>query len=546
MYLLLCFLPFVQIQDSVQIEGKIENLTVQHYRQASEVRVSHVNILRGDDEIVETAQIQADGSFKLSLPLSYPKEECILIYGNWVYTPFIVSKGMVTMTIQADLFGKIDNPVQFDELYAEANNRYLEVEVAINEASKKNKELVDIFRKLSTKTKTMAYEYVQNFRDTKRAIYQSSQAGKPKNRLLDEWINSRFENEMKAFYYEHLSHLAEPIPVLLSDSVAMDTSTLLTFAKANCYFQMARHTLITTHTLINSLTVSKLSKILLQYVPELTDKEQEKLTEFIKTNTAKNRDLDLLNTLYKRNETDLSYITTYELYRRQLGEIVSSRNMDFFQAQFLSNYAKTLTVKDLTKLYRHIKPQLQNTIYEKSLDAIFNSEMIDSTTTKALQNVVFKAFQSRPFGDNLVKIKAGSYLYRNESQTAKQIFDDIKQEYKGQKFLLIYWTTTDLGKLKELNTLRSYLSEKEIVFITICNHNVDQQLWKEIVARHKWKGIHILSATAEQSNFWTNQFSTDDAPLLAIFDAKGKPSNLDAPKPDNYQEWETIVAKWRK
>jgi hypothetical protein len=102
----------------------------------------------------------------------------------------------------------------------------------------------------------------------------------------------------------------------------------------------------------------------------------------------------------------------------------------------------------------------------------------------------------------------------------------------------------DLEKLKDLTTLRTYLPEKDIVFITVCDDQTDEELWKEIVVKNKWRGVHIQSANAEQTDYWAGQFFGAGSPLFAIFDEKGKPLKPDAPNPSDYVEWQKIVEKW--
>ncbi len=546
MLFLFYLLPFVPIQDSVKIEGKIENLTIQHYRQADVLRLYRVNVLRSNEAIVERIKIEPDGSFKCAIPIIYPKETFKLSYGPWVNTTLIAEKGTLGLTIEARDFGLKNNPIQFQGLNAEANNRHLEVETTIDQVAKQNKELNDVFKKLSVKTATSAWGYLQSLRDKKKAIFQNLQANKPTNKLLNEWVNADFENETKAIYYEHLYYLAESIPVLLADSVALDTSALLTFEKANSYFWYARQSLKTAKSTINSLSVSKLSEMLLQYIPDLTELEKTKLTQFAKTNTARNKDLEMLNNLYTRNESDLNNISNYELYKRQIGETVNDKNLDFLQTQFLIQWAKMLTIKNLSKLYQHIRPQVKNSLFRASFDEVYQSESRDSLAIKLVQNQSFNYYSKGRFDNNLIEAAAGCYLYKNGFQTAQQIFEAVKQTYKGQKILLVYWQPNDLEKLKDLTTLRTYLSDKDIVFVTICDDMIDEPLWKEIIVKNKWRGVHIQSTSAEQTNYWTDQFLEQNTPVFAIFDDKGKRQKADAPNPSNYEEWQEIVEKWRK
>jgi len=110
-------------QDTLVVTGKIENLTIQLYRQAETIKISRMNLLRGHDEIAQNVKLQPDGSFKAKVPLVYPIEECVLSYGRWVTAPFLAQKGSLSITIFGDSLNTSKIPFRFSGLFYKIKKR---------------------------------------------------------------------------------------------------------------------------------------------------------------------------------------------------------------------------------------------------------------------------------------------------------------------------------------------------------------------------------------------------------------------------------------
>src|SRR5690606_17260214 len=113
-------------QDSVVITGHIENLTGQRYREAPVVTFSRNNILQPQSELSRNAAIQADGSFRIAMPLIFQQEEMYQDDGGTVFATFLASKGTVAISFDADSIFKTRRLFRFEGVNARANNLYPE------------------------------------------------------------------------------------------------------------------------------------------------------------------------------------------------------------------------------------------------------------------------------------------------------------------------------------------------------------------------------------------------------------------------------------
>ena len=545
--LLTCCLFSATAQDSLVVNGKIENLTIKLYRQYDVIKISRVNLLRGREEISTTATLQADGSFKTSIPLIFPLEECILSYGNVISAPFLAQKGELFITILADSLGKADVPFRFEGLNANTNNRHALFEAALAKYMKTRKDYDNYFKKLARKTATSGWEFAQGFRDFRLVYYNYFQYNQPTDKLLDNWVNLSLTEATKGNYFEHLYYLNEKPLATLTDSLKIDTSAFMTFSKADLAWQYYRHTFTTLKTNINSLKVEQIAEIVLKYAKSLTENERTRLETIFKTKEAQNKDLRFLNDVFTRNTTELQLISYYELLIRQLGFVLSKKDLELMTALIWAQTIKDLTLANSNKIYWHIRPKIESTLYLKSLDELHRLENVDSLTIEKLKDRSFVSQNDGRFRIHLIEALPKTFLYKNEYQTGKQILDNLKKEYRGQKLYLIYWKISDdncADNLKESVLLRNFLSESDIQFVYICNSKTEEQLWKETVIKNKLKGIHILGANETQDDYFEDEFvKLAPPPYAAIITEKGK--TVQAPLPIDHEGWDKLLKTWK-
>jgi len=414
---------------------------------------------------------------------------------------------------------------------------------------KSKKEYDNIFKKLAKKSALAGWEYLQEFRDSKKNYYSYFKKDYPTDMLLDKWVAISLNEGAKANYFEHLYYLNESPSANLSDSIRIDTSALMTFSKADLSWQFYRHAFSTIKSNINSLRVEQMADLLLKYVSSLSESERQRLEAILKTKEATNKDLKFLSDIFSRNNSDLSLISAYEVLVRQLGSVFNIDEIELFKGMIWAQTAKNLTLKNANKLYRHVEPQVQNKLYIKALRELYALENKDSLAIDALKGISFTNYDNGRFGNYLVRAMPQTYLYKNEYQIGSQILDGLKTEFRGQKMYLIYWKTLDencIENLKESVALRNFLPESDILFVYICDSESDEQLWKETIVKNKLQGVHILSASSRQDNYFEEQFvRLQSLPYCAIIDEKGKWKTLEAPLPTDYEGWDKLLKNWK-
>ncbi len=549
-FICLFFFQCAYSQDTLTIMGKIDNLSPRLYRQADVVRVSRINWLRGREEIVLLAPLQADGSFKLTLPLVFPTEECILNYSNEVTAPFLAQKGTVGITIFADLFGKTDVPFQFEGRNAATNNSHAAFEASLLKFMQRQKKYEDLYKKLSLKATDTAWEYLQELRELKQRYYEAYSNHLPTDPLLNEWVLLSLKEAAKAVYYEHLYYLGENAPVAFMDSLKMDTTALLTFSKANALGWFTRYALTNTKTKINSLQVEKLAKLLLQYSETLTETEREKLKTFSKNNEATEKDLQVLNAIFLRNRYELELYSSYELLIRQLGSVFDAEAINLLKGTVWAESCVGLSLKNMNKLYWHTRLQSSNSLIVKSLYELHQIENKDAVLVANLDKKHFEENVDNQIGRHWLEVAPKTYLFKSKNLSGDKLMDGIKAEFRGKKIYFIFSESVDektVNNLKESLVLRSIIPEEEMAFVYIFSTATDEQVWKETTIRQHLKGLHVqCSGTVQNLNVLGQFESIGSNPFCMLIDEKGKPLLNPAPQPTDRQGWTKLFKEWSK
>lgn len=548
--------------DTLIVRGKVENLTLKLYRQAPEISVARVNILQSSREIVRAVQLQPDGSFELKMPLIYPQEECYLTYAN-VVMPFLGAKGIVEVTIFAESLNKVDAPLRFGGLFEATNNRHARFYTAFNKWLKTNPA-----KPYKTTNALKYWEQACEERDRRIKYFHTSVF--EIDTLLDHWVISSLENATKAQFYNFLKQRNEPIPTALwgiwglnsplspkaasslvqrvggtgqlANTVSLDTSLLLTFAKADCYQQFSSHALSIIPPLDEgTLPINRLAALLLQYIPDLTQFDTLKLEAFVRGGSASLKDVKYLNSLFVRKQDTLNLITVYELYAKKIGMAYLDKELDYLQSVFYVLNLNNVSYKQMTQWYNHIRPTLKNPYYIRSLDEIHQIECVDSGLIQTTQ----LNLNTNATIDNPIETKSGIFLAQNSSFTsAITIWEQIKKKYLGRNIYLIFWTNDEVGRaaLEEAQALRERLPENKIAFVYLCEHQTTDELWIQSVVKSKSRGLHLKLSETQDDNFIT-EWQIDSVPHCVLIDTNGKYIKRKAPHPADLEGWNKI---WNK
>ena len=535
-------LTFAQ-NDSLIIAGKIENLTIRQYRQASNVTVARVNLLRADQEMVVSANLQPDGSFRLVLPLIFPQEECYFSYGNQVILPFLAAKGMLSITLNADSLAFNEATTPFAGTNALTNNQHVQFYVALNKWLEKKSDFKDPFAKAQGRSATKAWDYFRNLRDQKRAFYRSFRATRPAA-LLDKWVETSLNEEAKALFYIHLKRQNQAIPATLADTLSLNTTPFLTFTKADCFKQFTRYTVQNTAEQSQpTLSIAKMADVMLRHIPKLSSADSLKLQELQQTKSGRMKDIQWLNKLFESNGEILQPFVNYELYLKKYAAVHDTETLDFLKTQYYVGNIATMTIRQLQQVYEYVQPQLENPFYARSLAEIHQIETRDSAAIRALDKVSFVAHRQGKMEQFVVDIEGGISLYQNDLVTDESPFEQVKKMYKGRKIYVLLWDNNDEFSRQELHNarqLRGLLPESELQLVLVCRNGVDEQVWKEAVVKSKVRGLHILCSSYLQENEWFSAMTTEDLPFACLISETGKIIKNPAPLPGNRKGWDKI------
>ena len=545
----LCTLGFAQ-NDSLIITGKIENLSIRQYRQASNVTVARVNLLRADQEMVASANLQPDGSFRLVLPLMFPQEECYFGYGDQVFVPFLASTGTLSVAINADSLASKNTKPIFSGVNAAANNRRVAFDAALAKWLENKYNFKNPLAKTEGRSALKAWEYLRNMRDQKQGFYRLLWPTKP-DTLLDKWVEMSLQEEAKALFYIHLTRQNQAIPVTLADTLSLNTTPFLTFTKADCFKQFTRYAAQNTAQQSQpTLSIAKMADLMLRYIPKLSNADSVKLRELQKTKSGRMKDLQWLNQLFEKNGETLQSFVNYELYLKKYAAAYDSAALVFLKTQYYVGNIAALTVRELQQVYDYVQPQLENPFYARSLAEIHQIETRDSAAIRALDRVAFVAHTQGQMEKFVVETEDGISLYQNDLLTQESSFEQVKKMYKGKKIYVLLWDNNDEFSRQELlnaRQLRGLLPESELQLVLVCKSGVDKQVWKEAVVKSKVRGLHILCSSYLQDDEWFSAIASEDFPAALLIGEMGKIIKNPAPLPGNRKGWGKIMenGKWR-
>ncbi len=453
-------------------------------------------------------------------------------------------------------------PLQFGGLNAATNNLHTQFDIQLNKWLKTHPEPTN------KASETLKYwEKVCAERDRRIQFFRSFMALKEPQPLLEQWVVSSLENSAKAKFYDFLEQRAEPVPAALwgirglnipltpksveriesrigfnvINAVGLDSTSLLTFSKADCFQRFFNHAVATTPNLPEaSLPVSMLSSLILKYVPHLTAQDSLKLQEFIQGGTAKMKDITFLSTLFNKRRDTLEVINAYELYVRKYGEQYTTTELEYLKPIFYVTNLYTAPTTKMVQWYEHIRPTLTNAYYIRSLDEIHHLESADTTAIREARQLI----GAQEVGNYLENIGSGLWAFQKNYMEGSEVWDEIKRQSKGKPTYLIFWTNDEYGRraLADARQFQASLPKEQLNFVFLCEYKTKEEVWLENVVKNKNRGLHV-KLTQNQNLFFENEWAITHAPFGVLIDANGKYIKRDAPLPADREGWDKI---WNK
>jgi hypothetical protein len=484
--------------DSLIIQGRILNLSGRLYRQASAITFSRNNILQPQSELSKQAALAADGSFRVSLPMLYAKEEIYLDYGGKAFTSFLGSPGTIEITFDGDSLGKAKRLFYFAGVNADANNQNF---TYINEESKRlssnaalgNKFYESFWAKSPNEVQRVAARRAELKISALEAVAEKG----PVDPTLRQWTQSLANDEMMQNLYEYALTNGFALGKDLLDSLKRLSHSPLTaqrvtwasrfgtFADATVEEKRAASPGRT-----NSLPVRRMATLILNNASQLAVDERARLNDIIEKGVAEKSELDFLNRMYAKNEMVLNLLFGYERESRFYGELYDSTAREFLKARFLPKNFHKYTYKQQQRLSEHIKGTLTVPEFHQSLDEIVKIEVKDSADIEKL--ISFKDVRAQP-----TEALPGYYLTAsNERGTtwANRILD----EYKGKTIYLIKWNFDDAKSREELEYIAALQAQLPLDVVFVYFHVpaeevfVSGDLVKQYIIRHRLKGTHLF------------------------------------------------------
>ncbi|QRR01075.1 hypothetical protein [Dyadobacter sandarakinus] len=547
--LLLCSLPALCTPaDSIIIKGRILNLSGRLYRQAPSITFSRNNILQPQSELSRQAPLQADGTFRISLPMLFAKEEFYLDYGGRAATAFLGSPGTLEVTFDGDSLGKPSRLFIFSGVNADANNQYFAYLTAENKLAQSTKPVPG--SSAENPKATLGPQFFKYFwqQDAQEAISAVATRAKLKNMPLNDvantgtlspdlkqWIESLTADESLQLLYEHaLSGRYDPSKNLL-DSLQRLRKAPLTSQRvlwASRFGEYADYKVqeikYTNPARTNSLPVKLMASLIRDYSPGLSPSDRSFLDEVNLKGVTEKTALDNLNKLFAKNETTLNLLFNYEREARIYGELFEGPGAEFLKARYLARNLYKFSYRQQSLLNRHVQGRNAVPAFRESLDELVKLELKDSADIRKM--VEFRDVKTTP-----TEVLPDYYLTASRDRGTSWL-NGILDQYKGRPVYISKWNLEDAKSRSEMEfipALQASVAEDAVfVFVHLAGeeYEVSEALIRQYIVRHKLRGIHMI-LNAQQSMDLLFRLNPLDYATFALVRRSGKFAEKNASPP---------------
>jgi len=527
--------------DSLIIKGRVLNLTGRLYRQAPVITFSRNNILQPQSEITKLTDLQVDGSFRVSLPILFPKEEIYLDYSGKAGTTFLGSKGEIEITFDGDSLLKAKKLFYFAGVNATANNQYPQYLDALSRELAANSVLgAKFYQNFWEKSPSEAEKASSNRSEIRNAAISKMTSTVP-DPTLSQWVQSINQDERLQNLYEY--YLTNQMEIPTGNSVLTDISRLnqspLTAQRVSLanrfanYADILKDEKLASGTKATSLQVKLMAAMIRDNVGTLTDDETEKLNAIIERGKAEKIELDFLNNLYKRGSSKLDLFFAYESDGRANYAYFDSTAADFLNARYLPKNLYKFSYKNQVILNKYIQTRIKSPHFRQSLDEIVRLEVKDSADIGkmlAVRNLKIQPTEVLP-----------EYWLSESEGRGNEWLNTITDLYKGKTLYLLKWNIDDSTSREDLEfaaSLRAQLPNNvEFIYLHLPTEEtaVSNDLVKQYIIRHQLKGVHMF-LNSNQLMELLIKLNPLDAATYAIIKPNGKFATKKAPAPSKTAE----------
>lgn len=524
------------VTDSLIIKGRIQNLNGRLYRQAPFITFSRNNILQPQSELSKQASLEADGSFRVSLPLLFPQEEIYMDYGGKAFTTFLGSPGTVEVTFNGDSIGKAKKLFFFAGVNADANNQYPLYVAAENQRLNGSITLgTGFFKNFWDKSPSDARFATEQRGEFRLGSVQTATQRTVAAPALYQWVKSITDEEQLQLLYEHALSNQYNVSKSLLDSLKRLDKAPLTGQRViwanrfgNYADLMVEGKKFDNPSRTNSLPVKLMASLIRDNATSLSAEDRQHLNQIVDNGLAEKGELDFMNKLFARNEMVLNLLFNYERESRIYGDLYDSTATEFLKVRYLTKNLYKYTYKQQELLSKHIQSRTGIPQFRQSLDEIVRLETKDSSDIRKL--VEFKNLRTDP-----IEALPGYYLTASNDR-GNAWFNRIVDGLNGKTIYLVKWNIEDPKSREELDfipALQARLPE-DIVFLYVHlsadDYSVSDALLKQYMIRHKLKGIH-MSVNETQMMDLLFRLNPLDSGTFSIIRPNGKFALKNAPAP---------------
>ncbi|GAB2604381.1 hypothetical protein [Spirosoma areae] len=544
-YLLLtapCLLPAVSNAqpDSVIVQGRIGNFTARLYRESPTVFISRNNILQANRELVRPAPLNADGTYRVALPLIYPQEELYFNYGR-ISTAFLAAPGTLNIDLEADSLFTAAVPFKFGGVNAQVNSQFARYQAFAASSTDKpdNKKLSE---QVADNSDAETYSTVLK---AYQMPFRQFTARQTPFQLVSRWIQSVNRYNAAAFVYDKAMYESNQLPVSLTDSLRPPNDKLLTAARAsamNRFAEYATQRVMNESTnRSNSLSVRTLSRLLERYGNNLTADERTKLAEYATQNTARTSDLRFFDRLVKRSPDTLQRLVNYETLMQRGRQQFDSLALNYLAAYWLASSLPGLTLNFARLLYDYARPQVNDPQLAQSLDELYRLEVKDSTRIRAAMQTLQKAST----GTSNLEISPNVFVTRDSNLDGSALLDRVINANRGKViYVLLTSPANEAGRQAALDAqrLRDAYSPRNFALVYLPMPGDDKSLWPEIATRYNLSGDHLLLTDAQLMEA-VERLRPDNELSATVINRTGKIVKRNAPLPGDFGEVKKVLEK---
>jgi hypothetical protein len=525
--------------DSLVVKGRILNLNGRLYRQAPTITFSRNNLFQPQSELSKQVALEADGSFRVSLPLLYKLEEIYLDYSGKAFTTFLGSPGTVEITFNGDSLNTKGKLFYFAGENALANNQFIEYLANENVLFKNNAPLGAKFYSNFWERDAVSALSAATLRSELRvSAFTATTNKRVPNPTLELWVKSLATDEFLQNMFEYVLSNRVPMGTLL-DSMGRLASQPLTAQKVTLASRFGTYADRKIEELNfqnpaknRSLPARLMGTLIANNVPTLSADEREKINQISEMGISARTDLDFLSKMYSKNEQVLNLLFDFERAARPLNEEFKFNGIavDFLKARYLAKNFYKYTPKQILILNAHIQSRIAIPQFKASLNELVNLEMRDSADIRKL--VEYKDIVTAP------KEILPGYWFSASNDDGVNWLNGVLNKYIGKTIYLVKWSMDD-EKSRELlefmPSLRRQLPDNvEIVYLhsTFSDEtNASKDLWKQYILHHHLQGVHLM-LNGSQTMDLLFKLNPMDAATFSIIKPNGKFFAKVAPTPE--------------